>query len=67
MTSIKSGSAAHNATTLSGGVHSLPWWADALFALLALVILITLVWAIVELVRWITAGERSDEHPAAQP
>jgi hypothetical protein len=56
------------ATTMSSSIHSLPWWADALFVLLALVILATIVWAIVEFVRWMTTAKVDDNEvtPADQ-
>ncbi len=47
----------------AGGQASFPWWADALFAVVALMVLITLVWLTVEIVRWAMARGRRDEHP----
>jgi hypothetical protein len=52
---------------VSGGQANLPWWADALLGLVSLVILLTLVWIVVEIVRLIMARSKDEPPPVGTP
>jgi hypothetical protein len=49
------------------GTAALPWWVDALLALIALVILITLIVLATEVVRNIGAGKKEEHRPVDPP
>jgi hypothetical protein len=48
------------------GTAALPWWADALLILVAVVIVITLIVLVTEMIRNIGAG-RKRERPPGEP
>ena len=62
MITLPSGFPAAASSGSSSGYSSFPWWADTLLAILAFVILVTLIWVVVEAVRWMTASPKSEDH-----
>ncbi|HEX4433327.1 MAG TPA: hypothetical protein VH012_00760 [Acidimicrobiales bacterium] len=55
---------ATKAAFLPTGSAALPWWVDALLIFVAVVIVITLILLIVEIIRNIGAGKKSDPETA---
>ncbi|HTU37651.1 MAG TPA: hypothetical protein VMF35_06505 [Acidimicrobiales bacterium] len=50
----------------SSGFSSLPVWGQTLLAILAFVIVLTLIWVVVEAVRWMTTGPKPDEQGSVE-
>jgi hypothetical protein len=65
MDHVTTTTSATKAAFLPSGSAALPWWVDALLIFVAVVIAITLVILIVEIIRNIGAGKKSDP-PANQ-